>query len=226
MFTACKLIKMDSYIEGHQYKPCWVRKEKLTLKWIESFCCIYLSALEKIQLYSALRQGSYVFHVGWTIVLTHILSFVLPFVFNWSANWFEISWVSWQQHLPRRWSFLTLTSSKNAAPTSQLELEKWQQQNLLHAPKGFSSANKQQGSAPLNGEKKYAGRWEREGAVLSWMVWFFEGECYSCLLKTTALFLLFSFSLFPAQSWGNLYMIIPIIFLWPKALFLFISSFL
>lgn len=134
-------------------------------------------------------------HVGWTVVLTHNLSFVLLFVFDWSANLFEISWLSWQQHLPRRWSFLTQTSSKNAASSSQLELEKWEQQNLLHAPKfSFSSANMQQGSAPLNGEKKYAGSWEREDAVLSWMVWYTEGECYSCFPKTTALFLIFSFS--------------------------------
>lgn len=50
MFTACKLIKIHSYIQGHQYKACWVGRVNLisfTLKWTELFCCIYLLVLER-----------------------------------------------------------------------------------------------------------------------------------------------------------------------------------
>lgn len=164
---------------------------------------------------------------GMDYCLSSNFIFVLLFVFNWSANLSEISWVNWQQHLPRIWSFLTPTSSENAAPSSQLELKKWQQQNLLHGPKGsFSSANTQWGSDSLNGEKKYAGKRERENAVLSWMVWYSEGEYYSWSPKTTALILLFYFSLFPAQSRRSFYTIfIPILLLWPKVLFLFVFCF-
>lgn len=131
MFTACKLIKIDSYIQHHQYKPCWVGRVSLisfTLKWTELFCCTYLLVLgEKINtcISQAILapQASSGLLVGRSIVLGGRKTRFELFGFNWPPNLFEISWVSRQWLLPRRWSFLTLTSWKNAVSSSQLELK-------------------------------------------------------------------------------------------------------
>jgi len=69
-------------------------------------------------------QGSSGFHVGRSIGLGGGKTRFELFVFNWPANLFEISWVSRQQLLPRRWSILTLTSWENAISFNQLELKK------------------------------------------------------------------------------------------------------